>query len=152
MNNPGSIFSPLVTAFDQVVSEADEGTTLSLSSGLAFDEMVSHLTDGIDQNITLWQSVASGHGAGAARVRLESVLFPGVSLNNVDLAGYDITSFSLKFDSIDTYFDNTSFFSVTNTTLTINGTLASVSEPSALYLLCLGLAGVGVARRKKIIS
>lgn len=76
-------------------------------------------------------------------------IITGVSLNT-DVDGLDLSRISFGDDFVAVNFEslqldsNDTFFEITL------ATSHSVPEPGSLALLCLGLAGVGIARRKKL--
>ena len=127
--------------FDENLDTTSVGTTFTYDSGADFDGAVEVLTDGLLGAIFAYFPISGGTGI------FENSLFSAVSLNGEDLGGYVIDSLQWTIDSY--VFDSSTEMVSLQSTLTVNGTLTTVPEPGTLALLCIGLLGMGAARRRK---
>ena len=98
------------------------------------------LTNSLDDAVF---GLADGSGTGI----FESDLFSTVSLNGIDLGGYTIDSFSWTIDSytFDAGLGQVSLAS----SLTVNGQIEQVPEPGTLAIFGIGLAALGMTRRRR---
>jgi hypothetical protein len=127
-------------------------TVSSLSDDPAFNSEVNLVTNGVDNSIAF--GLFSVSGSGNAASFLESQLFAGVSRTGPDLAGYQIQSFSFQVDSLTIQSPGSNpngngIWTDVSGQITFMIYAAPTPEPSAVYLLGLGILFGSIAFRSR---
>lgn len=133
------------TVFDLMLSSADVGQTISVSSGTEFDEAVGFLTNGVNDWITFQ---FGGGGTGWT----EGGFFYGDvdGDNGIDFAGAQIDSIDLHVNNLGltTGPDPALYWYRLDALVSIEG-VPAIPEPATVMTLMAGLAGMPwVARRR----
>jgi hypothetical protein len=131
-------------------SEVSRTFSWSAASTPEFSTLVARMTDGIDENINFYEN--GNWGGNAESVWLTGVFGSSLSMNGVDLQGFNISRIDMRVDSLtlttpgrDLYGDGTW------TDVGISGEFliygSPVPEPATFTLLGLGSLALVMARR-----
>lgn len=141
------------TIFDSViVTSADVGSTYlaTSSSDTGFNDVVSWLTNGVEDRFMLHFYIIPSPGSGVGGFGIgysETDIFGDVTLNGIDLGGYDIEAIAMRVDSL--WFDSPGRNLNGDGIWTDYGydlTFTFIPEPGTVLLLGLGAV---VLRRKR---
>jgi hypothetical protein len=147
--------TPVLISYDVTPSDVSRTFSWSADSTPQFGSLVALMTDGIDENINFYES--GNWGGNAESAWLTGVFGSSLSMNGVDLQGFDISRIDMRVDSLTLTTPGRDLYGDGNwTDVNISGEFliygSPVPEPTSFILLGLGSLALVMVRRGRETS